>query len=40
MTERQKTVQSALLQRVNHKYHYMEQDMETLCQVADQINHA
>ena len=40
MTELQITIQPALLQRVSQKYHYMEQDLETLCQVAEQINHA
>lgn len=39
MTELPITIQPALLQRVSQKYHYMEQDMETLCQVADQMNH-
>ena len=40
MTELQITVQPALLARVSKKYHYMEQDLETLCQVARQMNHA
>ncbi len=40
MTELQITVQPALLTKVSQKYHYMEQDMETLCQVAEQMNRA
>lgn len=40
MTELQITVHPALLMKVSQKYHYMEQDMETLCQVAEQMNHA
>ncbi len=40
MTELQITIQPALIQRVSGKYHYSEADLETLCQVASQMNRA